>query len=119
MHRLKAEALARSQCDAGLTAYLAQQHSKHRSKTTAYGLLGGLVGSVVLMIWGKNSMKGMLSFIPLGVGILGGLATGLATQDDGDSAREDDFREVCAQYEAEDEECDCEEGDDCGCEDSL
>ena len=119
MHRLKAEALARSQCEAGLASYLAQQHSKHRSKATAYGLLGGLAGSVILMIWGKNSVKGALSFIPLGGGVLGGLATGLATQDNGDSAREDDFREVCAHYEAEDEECDCEEGDDCGCEDSL
>ena len=119
MHRLKAEALARSQCEAGLASYLAQQHSKHRSKATAYGLLGGLAGSVILMIWGKNSVKGALSFIPLGVGVLGGLATGLATQDNGDSAREDDCLEVCAQYEAEDEDCDCEEGDDCGCEDSL
>jgi len=119
MHRLKAEALARSQCEAGVAPYLAQLHSKHRNKATAYGLLGGLAGTVVLMIWGKDSITGAASFIPLGIGVLGGLATGLATQDDGDSAREDDFYEVCAQYEAEDEDCDCEDDDDCGCEDSL
>ena len=110
MHKLKAEALARSQCEKGVAVYLAQQHGKHRNKSVAYGLLGGLAGSVILMVWGPIP-KGPMSFIPLVVGLVGGMATGLATQDNNDAAREMTFQDVCSQYNEEDEEDELAEDD--------
>ena len=115
MHKLKAEALARSQCEKGVAVYLAQQRGKHRNKSVAYGLLGGLAGSVILMVWGQIP-KGPMAFIPLVVGLVGGMATGLATQDNDDAAREMTFEDVCSQYDEEDElaEDDVEEDEEDG-----
>jgi len=103
MHKLKAEALARSQCERGAAAYLAQQHSKHRNKSVAFGLLGGLIGSTILMVWGKGP-KGTYSLIPLGMGIVGGWTTGLVTQDNSDAEHEQTFIDVCDQYADEEDE---------------
>ena len=111
MHKLKAEALARSQCEKGVAVYLSQEHGKHRNKSVAYGLLGGLAGSVILMVWGQIP-KGPMAFIPLVVGLVGGMATGLATQDNNDATREMTFEDVCSQYDEEDELAEDDEAED-------
>jgi len=115
MHKLKAEAVARSQCDRGVAAYLAQQHSKHTRKSVAFGLLGGLAGSTILMFWG-NVPKGGMAVIPLVIGIVGGWTTGLVTQDQDDAEHEQTFIDVCSQYDEDEElaEDDVEEGEEDG-----
>ncbi len=120
MHKLKAEAVARSQCDKGVAAYLAQQHRKHTQKSVAFGLLGGLAGSTILMFWG-NVPKGGMAWIPLGIGIVGGWTTGLVTQDQDDAEHEQTFMDVCDQYTEEDDlaEDDVEEDEEDGAEGSL
>ncbi len=120
MHKLKAEAVARSQCDKGVAAYLAQQHRKHTQKSVAFGLLGGLAGSTILMFWG-NVPKGVMAWIPLGIGLVGGWTTGLVTQDQDDAQHEQTFIDVCDQYTEEDDlaEDDVEEDEEDGAEGSL
>ncbi len=120
MHKLKAEAVARSQCDKGLASYLAAQHNKHRQKGVAFGLLGGLAGSIILMVWGKVP-KGPNAAIPLVIGLIGGWTTGLVTQDQDDAEHEQTFMDVCDQYTEEDElaEDDVEEDEEDGSSASL
>lgn len=115
MHKLKAEAVARSQCEKGVAIYLSQQHNKHTRKSVAFGLLGGLAGSTILMFWGKVP-KGGYALIPLGIGIVGGWTTGLVTQDQDDAEHEQTFLDVCSQYTEEDElaEDDVEEDEEDG-----
>ena len=115
MHKLKAEAVARSQCEKGAAAYLAHQHNKHTRKSVAFGLLGGLAGSTILMLWGKVP-KGSMALIPLGIGIVGGWPTGLVTQDQDDAEHEQTFIDVCSQYDEDEElaEDDVEEGEEDG-----
>jgi len=131
MQGLKAEAMARKQCEAGLASYLATQHKSHRRKSFAAGLLGGgvtMVGLIFTQARLGQKING-LSYLPLAFGVIGGWGYGLLSQDDDDAMREADFNEQCQEFEAEEDEicecgsdiddCDCEDCDNCGCERSL
>lgn len=131
MHSLKAEAMARKQCEAGLASYLADKHKQYRRKSLAAGILGGGVAAfglsfVHLKMTPLQSPN--LILVPLLAGGLFGFGYGAWTQDDDDAMREVEFNEQCQEFEAEDEicecgynigECECEDCEDCGCERSL
>ena len=121
MHSLKAEAMARKQCEAGLASYLADKHKQYRRKSLAAGILGGGLGAVGLSIvhLKMSSLQSTnLILVPLLAGGLFGFGYGAWTQDDDDAMREVEFNEQCQEFEAEDEVCeDCEDCEDGDCED--
>jgi hypothetical protein len=90
-------------CDAGLAAYLADQHSAFRLRSFSRGMIAGT--ALAIPAWFIASYSGLnpsLAILPFVAGAVGGSFVGLTQADRNDSSHTADFDSVCAQLDKED-----------------
>ena len=90
-------------CDAGLSAYLAQQRADYRLKSFSVGLVV-LVCIPIYLLTNYYNLSSSLTVLPLFGGIVGGTYRGLTQSEMQDANYTVDFEEVCASVEPDEED---------------
>ena len=108
--KMKAEAY--TICNAGLSAYLANEHKEYRLKSFSRGIMVGVVTTIpAYFITKYYQLPQLYAALPLTGGMLSGIYEGLTNAESNDSLHTSDFDTVCESLEEEEESEDEEESE--------
>tara|TARA_R110000751_G_scaffold197125_3_gene302342 strand:+ start:200 stop:544 length:345 start_codon:yes stop_codon:yes gene_type:complete len=108
--KIKAEAY--TICNAGLSAYLANEHKDYRLKSFSRGIIIGVVTTIpAYLITKYYQLPQIYAALPLTGGMLSGIYEGLTNAESNDSLHTSDFDTVCESLEEEEESEDEEESE--------
>jgi hypothetical protein len=94
----------RTECEAGIAAYLARVHGDHRSRYLKIGIVSAaLTGIGTALASRQLGFSPAMAGIPATVGFLGSYAVGLITQDADDAAHATAFEDVCGSVLTDDD----------------
>ena len=92
----RTEAEARRICDRGMASYISDRHSVYLNRSLAYGVVGGVIPSSVLLITSAFvPFNRWWTALPLGLGLVSGFGYGVLTSGKQDPESEMEFEIVC------------------------
>lgn len=106
--KMKAEAY--TICNAGLSAYLSNEHKEYRLKSFSRGIIIGAITTIpAFFITQYYKLPQLYAALPLTGGMLSGIYEGLTNAESNDTLHTSDFDTVCESLEEEEESEDEEE----------
>ena len=98
--KMKAEAY--TICNAGLSAYLSNEHKEYRLKSFSRGVIVGAITTIpAYFITKYYQLPQLYAALPLSGGMLSGIYEGLTNAESNDSLHTSDFDTVCETLEEE------------------